>query len=292
MGRVTIAVAVATMDRPEGLERCVAALLTGESRPDELLIIDQGNEAATQPIIERFRIAGTPIRHISQRARGLSASRNAALASFTSDVLAVTDDDCVPDCCWLAAIRGVFDSAESPDALTGRVLPLGDEMPGTYAVASRISNEAVRYHSRQLPWLVGTGANFVISRSSIQRIGKYDERLGAGSPGRAGEDMDIIFRLLRSGACIAYEPAAIILHERQPVSRRRRTRFFYGHGIGAFCGLWLRRDAYVVNVAARWVLLRMRLLWRAVLRTEWGRVLDEAVVLRGTVQGFLYGVSR
>src|SRR5262249_59428676 len=110
--------------------------------------------------------------------------------------------------------------------------------------SSRRGTERVEFRGRPLPWLVGTGANIAVRREWASRIGGYDERLGAGTRGGAGEDLDFLYRLLRSGAHVRYEPDALVYHERQSKARRRKTRTSYGRGVGACCALWLReRDA-------------------------------------------------
>jgi hypothetical protein len=139
--------------------------------------------------------------------------------------------------------------------------------------------------------VVGTGANFAARRHWIERVNSYDVRLGTGSPGAAGEDIDMLYRLLRAGARIRYEPEAIVYHERQTLAHRRRTRFGYGKGIGACCALWLRdRDPFAAVVLARWISMRLGRGLRAIRGGDRQLAREEFDVLRGTGSGFLYGV--
>jgi GT2 family glycosyltransferase len=334
-----LTVAVATLDRPQGLARCLEALAAGTVQPAEVIVVDQGREPA--PVME----SGLPVRYLRQERRGLAASRNLALAEASRPVLAVTDDDCVPDVGWVAALEQAFGlgggslrslppgrgrvgsggrlgggSSEGdklaasaqppppslppfpttpsqgggthpPDAVTGPVLPLGPEQPGLYAVSSRTSASPADFSGRALPWVVGTGGNFAARRDWLLRAGGFDERLGAGSPGGAGEDMDILYRLLRAGARIRYEPQAVVFHERQPRDRRLASRSSYGRGIGACCGLWLReRDLYALAVLAGWLRMRGGMAAGAVRRRQWGGVREELMVLGGTARGLVYGL--
>src|SRR5215207_11545494 len=100
--RADLTVAVATLDRPQGLARCLEALALGTVQPAEVIVVDQGEGAA--PVVEAFR-ERLPVRHLRQERRGLAASRNLALAEALRPVLAVTDDDCVPDVGWVAALE-------------------------------------------------------------------------------------------------------------------------------------------------------------------------------------------
>ena len=286
MRTADLTVAVATLDRPEGLARCLEALAAGEVLPAEVIVVDQGRGA--EEVVETMD--RLPVRLLRQERRGLAASRNLALAEASRPVLAVTDDDCVPDAGWVAAVEQAL-GTDSFDAVTGRVLPLGPERPGLYAVSSRVSEAPAEFAGRALPWLVGTGGNFAARRDVLLHCGGFDERLGAGSPGGSGEDMDLLYRLLRSGARIRYEPRAVVYHERQPRDRRLASRSSYGRGIGACCGLWLRgRDPHALGVLAGWLRMRGGMAAGAVRRRQWASVREELLVLGGTARGLIYGL--
>jgi GT2 family glycosyltransferase len=256
-------------------------------QPAEVIVVDQGEEAG--PVVAAFR-ARLPVRRLVQKRRGLAASRNLALAEARLPILAVTDDDCVPDAGWVAALERALHSP-ALDAVTGPVLPLGPESPDLYAVSSRTSRSPADFWGRAVPWIVGTGGNFAGRRAAILRAGGFDERLGAGSPGGAGEDMDLLYRLLRAGARIRYEPEALVYHERQPRERRRATRSAYGRGIGACCGLWLRgRDLHALAVLGSWMRMRAAIAARAIGRRQWSAIGEELLVLSGTARGLIYGL--
>jgi GT2 family glycosyltransferase len=288
--RVEVTVAVATVDRPDSLRRCVDAIIAGTVQPREIVVVDQGRDARSRSVVDDRDDAGVPIRYVDDPGSGLSASRNAALAVAETAVVATTDDDCVPSPGWLAAIAEAFANSEPPVAVTGPVLPLGPESDG-YAVSSRTGTERIDFRGRPSPWLVGTGANVAVQRDWAARIGGYDARLGVGTRGAAGEDLDFIYRLLRAGAHVRYEPEAVVYHERQSKARRRATRTGYGRGVGACCALWLRGgDPGGVVTLGRWLAMRGGLLGRAALRRDWESIEEELLVLGGTARGLGYGL--
>lgn len=205
-------------------------------------------------------------------------------------VVAVTDDDCVPSRGWLASLMRTLAAADAA-AVTGSILPLGPDAPGRYPISSRLGREVRCFSGRALPWAVGSGANFAFRQEWIERIGGYDERLGTGSPGAAGEDADVIYRLLRAGGWIHYEPQAVVYHERRPRAGRRATRGSYGFGIGACCGIWLRSgDPYALLFLGRWLLSRARRGLTGALRLRHEQVSEELLVFAGTFRGFAYGI--
>lgn len=293
MSRVAaVTVAVAACDRPEGVARCLDGVLGGELLPAELIVVDQSRDDAVELVVRRVGRTDLAVRYVRQPRTGLSDSRNAAVAHASQPVVAFTDDDCVPHPHWLAAVAAAFSAADAPAALTGRVLPLGEERPGTFVVSPRAGTERIDFRGRTIPWRVGTGGNFAARREWLERIGPFDPRLGAGSPGKAAEDADLLYRLLRAGATVRYEPAAVVYHERQTEAQRLASRAGYGFGIGAFCGLWLRRgDWFAVRLLLGWLGLQTGLLLKAGLGGNRLLARQRWLSLGGGARGLVYGLG-
>ena len=295
MPTADLTVIISTLGRPADLVRCLEAVLTGDLRPSEVIVVDQSPDDRTLTALETCEACEpglVRIRYVHQEKRGLSASRNAGAARATGAVVAFTDDDCVPSSAWLRAIDQAFSSSPGPDAVAGRVLPLGPEMPETYAVSLRENAARVDYRGRTVPWLVGTGANLALRREWLSRVGPFDERLGVGSPGRAAEDSDYFHRLLRAGGRIRYEPGAVVYHARQSRAQRLASRRSYGHGIGALCGLWLRRgDYYAALILSHWLLATSRELAGALRRGRWFEAQQRMLGFAGAAKGLAYGLG-
>jgi len=284
-----ITVGISTLDRHEALARCLDALLGGTAIPAEIIVVDQGQVSA-EAILSSRRGAGPALRHVGQDRIGLSAARNAVFEHATHPIVAVTDDDCVPDRTWLSSIDEAFWRVPFPDAVSGRVLALPGDHARTYAVSLRTSEVPSDFTGQTIPWRVGTGANFAARRHLVQALGGYDERLGAGSRGEAAEDVDLALRLLRAGYRIRYEPAAIVRHERQPEARRMATRWSYAHGIGALAGMLGReRDRFAMTMLAafgRDVLARVA---RAVRSHDRSALHQAMLSVGGAANGVAYG---
>lgn len=288
---VDVTAAIATLSRPDGLRRCLDAILSGTVLPAEVLIVDQSQDPATRLLIDHRPPGPVPVVYIHQGRLGLAASRNAAVAQARYNIVAVTDDDCVPDPEWIAALHAAFEAPGPFAAVTGRVLALGPDVPGLHPVSLRTAATPMEFSGKVMPWLVGTGGNCAVQREWVKRLAGYDERLGTGSPGQAAEDIDLFYRLLRAGARIRYEPKAVVYHERQSLERRRASRWSYGYGIGAFCGIWLRRgDPYALRILSQWLLDQCRILAQAARGRAWTQARHRLLSLRGTVQGLLHGL--
>lgn len=290
MRRADITVAVATMNRPAALARCLEAVLEGERRPAEIVVVDQSADDETRSVVDTISARdGIAITYVRQARLGLAASRNAAIAASTRPYAAFTDDDCVPGPQWLAAIAAAFEDT-NVQAVTGRILPLGPDRPGTHAVSSRPSCLRTRFRGRTLPWAVGSGANIAAAREWLDRIGGFNRRLGAGSTGRSAEDVDLLYRLLLAGATVQYEPDAVMFHERKDEAVWFATRSSYGYGMGAFCGVRLRsQDSYAGWMLARWCAERTMSLVRACAKGRGRRVAGELLMIKGAAAGLAYG---
>lgn len=288
MTRAGITVGVATCGRPAALARCLRGLSAQTETPREVIVVDQ---APSEQARKASGAEPLDVRYIEQPRLGLSASRNLALRSANGAVLAVTDDDCVPQSSWLAGVRAALERSPRPVAVTGPVLPLGDELPGTFAISLRESDVPVDYGGRVLPWEVGSGGNFAASVEVLRGYGGWDERLGAGSGGQAAEDADLVYRLLRGGFTIRYEPDAVVRHERHTRERRLTTRWSYGYGVGAMCGIWLARyDAYAVRMLGGYARLHLRPLSVALRARDRQATAEHARALASLAPGLWHGL--
>jgi GT2 family glycosyltransferase len=286
-----ITVAISTLDRPDALANCLRALLEGEVLPAEIIVVDQSRDNRTQQVIEGYQARGGPVIYIRHAGHGLGVSQNIAIAHAQCPVIAVTDDDCIPPATWLATIVHAFSSSNQIDAITGRVLPLGPEQAGLYAISSRTSTTRIEFSRNAMPWNIGSGNNFAVKREWLRHIGGNDERLGPGSPGQGGVDMDLFYRLLRAGARIRYEPDLLVYHERTSQTGRLARRTPYGYGMGACCSIWLRQgDRHALRVLVRWLLMRGKRLFDGLRQRQWMLVYEEVLVLQGTLRGLVYGL--
>jgi len=286
-----LSVAISTRERADALERCLEALASGDVLPTEVIVVDQSANDETRSMVDKCRRTTMSITYIRQGPLGLALSQNTALAHATCPVVAVIDDDCIADRKWLATIEQAFASPEGLGTVTGRVLPLAPDGERVYPVASRTSTVRRDFSGKTLPWPVGGGNNFAVRREWFNRVGGCDERLGPGSPGEGGMDMDLFYRLLRAGARIRYEPEALVYHERQSKAGRVARRPMYGHGMGACCALRLREgDLYALRMLGHWLFFRTQLLAGALLRRRWMTAYEEWLMLRGSVRGLIHGL--
>jgi hypothetical protein len=63
-----------------------------------------------------------------------------------------------------------------------------------------------------MPWHVGHGSNLAVRAEALQRCGGWDERLGPGTARPAGEDADLLARLLEAGGMVRSGVGAAVRH--------------------------------------------------------------------------------
>jgi glycosyltransferase involved in cell wall biosynthesis len=283
-----LSVVISTLNRPERLARCLDALFAGSRIPTEIVVVDQGDPAATAAILDGRATSSTRLIHVTQARRGLSASQNAGVRRATCPVVSIIDDDCVPDERWIEVAAKHHAVSQGPLLLGGRVLPLPAVGDRTIPLALREATEARRLPSDAMPWDLGTGGNISVTRASYLLVGGNDERLGTGTHGRAGNDLDLFRRLMRAGVEARFEPSLLVMHERATPSEFRARSWTYGFGVGACIALWLGDgDRWALRALLEWAKMRARLLQRSVRESR--RLYDELRVVGGTAHGLVYG---
>jgi glycosyltransferase involved in cell wall biosynthesis len=87
---------IPTYNRPDDLKRCIETILIQTVRPDELIIVDDGdlpNEKEGLPLKKECEDAGIKYIYFKKDRPGLTASRNAGIRSARGDIIFFLDDD-------------------------------------------------------------------------------------------------------------------------------------------------------------------------------------------------------
>jgi len=91
--------------------------------------------------------------------------------------------------------------------------------------------------------IIGAGCNMAFDRSLLLSLGGFDEALDTGAPLPGGGDLDIFYRVLRSGRRMVYEPRYAVYHEhREMLPQLRRQYWSWGLGFMAFLTKARRSD--------------------------------------------------
>jgi glycosyltransferase involved in cell wall biosynthesis len=271
----TVTIAICTRDRPDGVERLLRSISKWNPASDdyggtgiaETLVVDNvPSDDRTRDLV--LRSAG--VRYVRESRPGLNFARNRAVTETRTEILAFLDDDVIPDGGWLQGLYSAWRANRDAAGFTGQVLPLELETDAQIVFEKRggfrRGFQRVRYGA-VLPGdplypggagNFGAGANMAFRTDALRAIGGFDEALDTGADVPGGGDLDIFYRIIRSGRAIVYEPRFLVFHQHRREMSALRRQYERSWGLGFMCYLskCLRTDP-----ERRINLLRLVLWW-------------------------------
>lgn len=206
-GRPRISVVVPTRDRPELLERCLAAL-EKQTVPVEIVVVED------------------------KERRGPAWARNEGVHRAQGQIVCFTDDDCAPFPNWAETLARPIQAADAQATAGPTHIAAG-------ATAADLAWESIVSYLQEQATKPGTSspgfaatANLACTRTLLEQL-PFDESF----PAAAGEDRDWGERAVRLGAAPQFVPHALVLH--QPGMRVReflRQQYRYGRGAAQYRG--------------------------------------------------------
>lgn len=198
-----ISIVVPTCNRPMALRRCLEALAPDVQTidaPCEVLVSDDGR---SNPVRDRL-LPGFPwVRWLEGPARGPAANRNHGARHARGKWLAFTDDDCLPDKDWLAALARYFTKPDV-DVVEGRTLvPDRSWHPFRYGVENLSGGQY---------WT----CNLAVRRAIFEQLGGFDEEF----PEPAFEDVEFAARFQAAGSMAVFAEDAVVYHPTRPFGLR------------------------------------------------------------------------
>lgn len=255
----------------------------------EVLVIDNNSSDGTKQLVEQYTGSENPVfRYRLESRPGKSRAINAALSEARGDIIAFTDDDCIPSSGWVESIVKEFDSDPRLSVLGGRI-ELFDPKDVHHAILLGDHRLLVTdgWNIVARPAIIG--ANMAFRKTALTAIHGFDPLLGPGMKCRAAEDLDLIYRSLKMKFEIAYSPEVIVRHNhgRRTEQDENQTSFSYAIGRGAFYAKHLLRcDFHVVMIAFKELFDLVRTLTSgAVTRKKFPY---HRVTLSGIFQGAIY----
>lgn len=253
---LSVTVAVCTRDRPAHIEQCLAALAQLDPAPESVLVIDNAPRVSCRHVVEQhgFNYAVEP-------EPGLDNARNRAIELCETDLIAFTDDDCIPVGGWLGRLDRHFNGLAT-GAVTGwgsalrldSAAQIGFEATGGFTRGFRLQRFDWGTIEPSFAGVTGAGANMTFRSDLLRELGGFPPELDAGTPTVSGGDIYVLGRVLAAGMRVVFDPASLIWHDhRADVPELRRVMRGYGLGIGAMASrsLFVDREVPALEVY-RW----------------------------------------
>jgi len=219
-----ISVVVPTYRRSHLLPGLLEALSCQEGVDDyEAILVDDSSGDETEEVLDRLQSqASFPVRVLrSSRNAGPSRARNLGWRAAKASIVAFTDDDCLPEPRWLAALSEALARSDVVQGLT-EVDPDGAVDRGPFARTMIIDRFSWKFET----------CNIAYRRDALEALGGFDEHFGF-----YGEDSDLGWRAAKAGFALGWAPTAVVLHRVETTGSR------LGDWILLLKKTWLRRYA-------------------------------------------------
>src|SRR5205814_2302412 len=186
----------------------------------EVILVNDGSRDATPAIARRH----PRVRVIDIPNRGLSAARNVGLAEATGEIVAYTDADTRVDPDWLTFLVQPFLNSDVVGSGGPNVVP-ADDPPIAQCIARAPGGPAHVPLGDRIAAHV-PGCNMAFRRDALLAIGGFNP-----SYLRAGDDVDVCWRLQARGGKIGFASSALVWHHhRASIQAYWRQQVGYGEG--------------------------------------------------------------
>jgi glycosyltransferase involved in cell wall biosynthesis len=203
-----ISVVIPTHNRLVLLKQTLACLAQQSYPSDryEVIVVDNGSEDGTADYLRQLADQGR-LHYIRQRPLGPAVARNVGARAACGEVVVFTDDDCLPEAGWLAALAESYIPGATPLAVAvgGRVENVSDGhwLHRFYAAQG---NRHRANHLERPAYLDTANASF--RRSVFLAVGGFSEHFSRP----CGEDVDLGFRLVAAGYELHTDSQAVVWH--------------------------------------------------------------------------------
>lgn len=206
-----VSVVIPTYKRPDLLRRCLDALAMQDLDPSEfeaIVVDDAACESTRQQVADWIAQTGadrSPFRYLPVTgAHGPAAARNLGWRAAKGEIIAFTDDDCLPCPQWLRAGLDAF--AEETIGVSGKLIIPLDHTPTDY-----------EHNAALLAKAEFITANCFYRCDALAAIGGFDERFTKAWR----EDSDLVFCLMaaypsQNGTAFVHTPQAAVVHPIRP----------------------------------------------------------------------------
>ncbi len=213
MNDLVLSVVIPTYNRASTLRSVLPTLLDQSLATDayEIVVADSQSDDGTAEYVEGLRrSAGERLRYLPGAYSGRAAARNAGIAQARAPVVLFTDAD-------ILASRTLLERHAKAHAAAGRrrVAVVGCELQVRSLDDYRLQRDDPGTRKplhprtrRNLSWLYFLTGNASVRRDDLLAVGCFDEQF----TGYGHEDLELGYRLSRSGVEILYDAEAVNYH--------------------------------------------------------------------------------
>jgi GT2 family glycosyltransferase len=199
-----VSVVVASYNGGRTLRACLESLCHLHYPDYEIILVDDGSTDDTPALAKEF----PEVRTIRHENRGLSAARNTGIAAAVGEMVAFTDSDCRADKDWLRYLVGDLLNSGFVGIGGHNFLPPDDSLVAAAVMVSPGGPAHVMLTDREAEHI--PGCNMAFYKWALEEIGGFDPTFR-----KAGDDVDVCWRLQQRGHKIGFSPAGFVWHYRR-----------------------------------------------------------------------------
>lgn len=198
----TISVAVPCYNGGRYLAATIESLLNQTRPADKIMVIDDGSTDDSRAIAARY-----PVRLIRHEInRGLAVTRNTALASAQSEILAYVDVDATADTRLLEVLLSGYDGPRvggvGGQGIESQIVTVADRWRKAHATQGYGQRE------KDVKFLFGLCMSFRVA--VLKELSGFNETFTTNA-----EDVDMGLRVNAAGFRLRYKPQARVYHQRR-----------------------------------------------------------------------------
>jgi O-antigen biosynthesis protein len=170
----------------------------------EVIFVDDGSTDGTQQILQKFPW----VRNIRQKNMGLSHARNVGMEAAKGEIVVYTDSDCEADEDWLYYLALAFQRGGHVGMGGPNLIPDEGSWMADCVGLSPGGPTHVMIDDREAEHV--PGCNMAFLKWALEAVNGFDPQYR-----KAGDDVDVIWRLQALGYAIGFAPAAQVWHYRR-----------------------------------------------------------------------------
>ena len=206
--RLFISVVIPTYKRQKQLHNCLRSLSlqTYPKESFEVIVVNDGDLEESQKS-EPNLFAITNLSIYFKEHEGPASARNYGVKMAKGELIAFTDDDCIPNEDWIERIVAQYKLGNCP-VIGGKTLNLLTN--NLYSEASQLITDIVYNHFNKDPddALFLASNNFAITRDLFNELGGFDSSFKTSST----EDRDLCNRLIHNDYAIMFDTSVVVYH--------------------------------------------------------------------------------
>jgi GT2 family glycosyltransferase len=214
-----VSVVICAYNAASTLEDNLSSLTRLDYPNYEVIVVNDGSTDTTPEIAARY-----PFKQISVPNAGLSAARNLGLHAASGDIVAYTDADTRVDAHWLSHLVQPFLETDVVGVGGPNVVPTDDSWVAQCVARSPGGPVHVMLNNTEAEHI--PGCNMAFRKAALMAIGGFDPTYT-----KAGDDVDICWRLQEHGYRLGFAPGALVFHHhRGSIKAYWRQQVGYGEG--------------------------------------------------------------